>query len=137
MTRLDIGATHSLDVDPHPLFVPTGLKVAPGERYRFTATGKWKDWFRIRDATGWSSPLQRWNRVPNQPFSMLCGCIGTDETNAFVIGTGREWPVPETATDSPDHGLNLFANDLRGMYWNNRALPPPDGPLRVEITRIA
>ena len=39
MARLDIGATHSLDVDPRPLSVPTGLEVAPGERYRFTAAG--------------------------------------------------------------------------------------------------
>lgn len=137
MTRLDIGATHSLEVDPRPLFVPSGLEVAPGERYRFAASGRWQDWLRIRDANGWSSSLQRWNRVPHRPFFMLCGCIGKDEANAFAIGAGSEWAVPETAAAAPDHGLYLFANDWPGMYWNNHALPPPDGPLRVEITRIA
>ena len=137
MARLDIGATHSLDVDPRPLFVPTGLEVAPGERYRFTTAGQWKDWLRTCDANGWSSPLQRWNRVPNRSFFMLCGCIGKDEANVFAIGAGHDWPVPATAAAAPDHELNLFANDWRSMYWNNHALPPPDGPLRVEITRIA
>jgi hypothetical protein len=33
--------------------------------------------------------------------------------------------------------LYLFANDWPLMYWNNHALPPPDGPLLATITRIA
>ncbi|WP_310449492.1 hypothetical protein [Sulfuritalea sp.] len=138
MTRLEIGATHSLTVDPRPLFVPSGLEVAPGERYRFVASGKWKDWRRVVDANGWKLwSLQHWNRVSGASFFSLCGCVGNDDRNAFAIGAELEWPVPDLVAGLPGRELNLFANDWPGMYWNNHALPPPDGPLRVAITRIA
>ncbi len=138
MTQLAIGEALSLPVDPRPLFVPTGLEVAAGERYRYAATGKWKDWNRVVDATGWKRwPLERWNRVPGAAFFCLCGCVGTDDRNAFAIGETLDWIVPAAVAGFTDRQLNLFANDWRWMYFNNHELPPEAGPLTVTITRLA
>ena len=64
--------------------------------------------------------------------------MGRDDRNAFAIGAGLEWTVPDTIAGLPDRGLNLFANDWRCMYFNNRELPPEQGgPLTVVITRLA
>lgn len=139
MTQLAIAETLTLSVDPRPLFVPTGLEVAPGERYRFAASGKWKDWTRVVDATGWKLwPLQHWNRVSGAAFFCLCGCVGTDDRAAFAIGAGLDWAVPDSIAGLPERQLQLFANDWRSRYGNNHALPPEQGgPLHVAITRVA
>ncbi|MCF8151168.1 MAG: hypothetical protein K9K30_00585 [Burkholderiaceae bacterium] len=139
MTPLAIGTSLSLPVDPRPFFVPSGLNVAPGERYRFTASGKWQDWFRITTATGWKLwPLQRWNRVPGAAFFCLCGCVGQNDRDAFVIGAGLDWTVPDSIAGFDDKQLNFFANDWPGSYGNNLALPPEKGgPLTVTVTRLA
>lgn len=136
---LAIGASLSLAIDPRPYFVATGLEVAPGERYRFAASGQWKDWYRVVDARGWKLwPLQRWNRVPGAAFFCLCGCVGTDDRNAFAIGAGLDWTVPESVARLFERQLHLFANDWRGSYGNNHALPPEQGgPLTATITRLA
>ncbi|MCF8178132.1 MAG: hypothetical protein K9J74_06455 [Sulfuritalea sp.] len=139
MPPLAIGASHSLSVHPRPLFVPSGLDVAPGETYRFVARGKWMDWFKKTDAQGFRLlNLQHWNRVPDVNFFCLCGCVGTEEKHAFAIGTEFEWVVPDSVSGFPDKQLNFFANDWRRHYGNNRELPPEnDGPLTVRMTRIA
>lgn len=139
MTPLTVGASHSLSVHPRPLFVPSGLVVAPGERYSFVASGKWKDWFHKTDAKGWQFlNLQHWCRVPDVPFFFLCGCVGEDDQQAFAIGAELEWTVPEAVAACADKQLNLFANDWPGRYGNNHELPPEkDGPLMVAITRLA
>jgi hypothetical protein len=140
MTALAPGATLNLVVDPRPFFVPSGIYVAPGERYRFVASGKWRDWFRRIDADGWSCALLHWrNRVPGQPFFRLCGCVGTDDRQAFAIGSERpEWIVPDAVAVQADRQLYLFANDWPCMYANNRALGEAEGgPLRVAIQRLA
>lgn len=139
MTQLAIGETLSLAVDPRPFFVATGVDVAAGERYRFAARGKWKDWYRVVDAEGWALwPLQRWNRVPGVAFFCLCGCVGDDERHAFAIGTKLDWTVPDSVAGLPDRQLKLFANDWRGSYGNNQALlPAQGGPLTATIVRLA
>lgn len=139
MTQLAIGASLSLRVDPRPLFVPTGLEIASGERYRFAASGKWKDWCRVVEATGWRQwPLHLSNRVPGTAFFCLCGCIGEDDRNAFAIGASLDWTVPDSVAGFSDRRLKLFANDWCCMYFNNRELPPEQGgPLIASITRLA
>lgn len=126
-----------LTVDPRQPFVPTGLLVSPGERYRFSAVGLWKDWWRKCDADGWpGGVLQHFNRLPGERFFLLCACIGTDESTAFAIGKLRDWSAPDSVAALRDRQLNLFANDWRCMLFNNHALPPPEGPLTVTITHI-
>lgn len=139
MTQLIVGTSHSLSVHPRPFFVASGLQLSPGERYRFVASGKWKDGFIKTDARGWKLwPLQHWNRVRDVAFFCLCGCVGEDDRNAFAIGAGRDWTVPDTVAGLPDKQLNLFANDWRSSYQNNHELPPEQGgPLMVKITRQA
>jgi|GEM_PF-317562 len=128
----------TLEVDPRKCHVPTGINVQPGERYTFTAAGKWKDWFVTCDHRGWGSgwPL-RFNRVKGQPFFRLCGSIGKDDRAAFAINTTQPWTVPDTPPPDGDDQLYLFANDHPWMYWNNRTLTEDKGgPMRVTITRL-
>lgn len=128
-----------LPIDPGGLFVPSGLIVAPGERYRFTANGQWRDWFKVCDADGWRCRALQWgNRLPGVPFFKLCGCVGTDLAQAFAIGSRLDdWAVPAETAGLADRQLYFFANDWAGMYGNNHALDAQDGgPLVVEITLI-
>lgn len=137
MSTIDLGATLTIAVDPHPLFVATGLLVRAGERYQFHASGKWCDWHTVTDANGWNMPLLHYlNRVPGAAFFCLCACIDHDEDHAFAIGGDAVWTVP--AGTAADAKLSLFANDMRCMYFNNRSLPEAEGgPLKVEIRRLA
>ncbi len=139
MTQVAIGTSLTVSVDPRPFFVPTGIEVDPGQRYSFTASGKWKDWFRIVGPEGWKLwPLHLRNRVPRAAFFCLCGCVGNDDHDAFSIGASCAWQVPVTIAGLPDNQLYLFANDWRSRYGNNHALPPDKGgPLNVTITRLA
>ncbi|HEY6896731.1 MAG TPA: hypothetical protein VI279_05675 [Rhodocyclaceae bacterium] len=139
MAQLALAESLTLTVDPRPLFVPSGLLVIPGERYRFAAGGKWQDWFRTVGPTGWKLwPLHLKNRVPGAAFFYLCASIGADDANAFAVGAGLDWTVPDAAANAPDRQLYFFANDWRACYGNNHPLPPEQGgPLTVAITRIA
>ena len=134
MAILAIGTALTVEVDPANYYYSTEVDVVAGEKYSLLATGKWKDLFRLCDATGWQSKLlQRFNRLPEQPFFLLCGSVGKSDTFAFVIGKELEWTVPDTANGE----LYLFANDWPFMYWNNCAASPSEGgPMIVRITRI-
>ena len=87
MTQVAIGTSLTVSVDPRPFFVPTGIEVDPGQRYSFTASGKWKDWFRIVGPEGWKLwPLHLRNRVPRAAFFCLCGCVwATTITTRFPL----------------------------------------------------
>lgn len=140
MTELAVRTSLLVAVDPQKLFVPTGLLVSPGQHYRFTATGLWRDGGKTVDADGWiCRPLQSFNRLPGAHFFVLRGCVGVDVANAFAIGKEKPaWSVPETVANLPDRQLHLFANDWRCMYFNNHALSADEGgPLKVTITRLA
>lgn len=138
MNQLAIGETLSLAVDPRPLYVPAGIEVAPGQRYRFSAAGKWRDWFRVVGPTGWKLwPLQLRNRVPGAAFFCLCGGVGADDDHAFAIGAGCDWRVPDSVAGLAERQLHLFANDWPGCYGNNHALSAEEGgPLQASITRL-
>jgi hypothetical protein len=136
---LAVGATQDVSVDPRQRFVPTGLVVAPGERYAFAAEGLWRDLNKTCGPEGWGGGwMNRFARLPRQSLFLLCGAVGRADDLAFPIGpTLADWTVPDEAADMKDRQLTLFANDVWFMYWNNHALDATQGgPLRVRITRL-
>ena len=139
---LPIGASSALiQVDPAAHFHPTGLEITPGTHYRFVASGQWRDGFLPPvGPEGWRLPwAEYFNRLPGQPFFLLCGCVGRDLAQAFAIGAGlADWQAPAALAEQADRQLYLFANDWAGMYWNNHALGPEQGgPLSVQIIRLS
>lgn len=137
MKTINIGESIEVDVDPRQLFVPSAILLSPAERYRFDASGCWKDAWKIVGPSGWKLwPFQRFNRLPNVAFLCLCGSPGEHLSLAFAIGDGREWTVPPMV--SPETELMFFANDWEHRYGNNHPLSSDQGgPLRVRVTRLA
>ncbi len=92
--------------------------VAAGTTYRLTASGRWWDWFVPCGPDGYSTkllaPLAHRRRAPGEAWFCLMGAIDRDEPAAFRIGAQRTWTAPRSGM------LACFANDLPGMYWNNR-----------------
>lgn len=130
--------TRTTEVDPRRHYVRTGITLEPGQRYTFTATGKWKDWKETCDHHGWHTGwMTHFARVKGVALFRLCGAIGKNDRNLFAIDTTQPWTVPETLPADGDHQLYLFANDGRWLYFNNHALSPEEGgPTRVTITRV-
>jgi len=143
--RIAIGESHFIELDPKPLFIPTGLAVQEGERYRLYACGKWKDWLTVCDAKGWTQLgmgwLRRYNRFPDAHWFALIACIGATEKTSRLIGLQAEIDV--SAADRLLAGtdplqLYVFANDWPSMYFNNKiASAEEGGPMRLTITRLA
>jgi hypothetical protein len=139
-TSLAAGASMVMNVDPKQHYAPTGLQVNAGERYAFSASGRWRDGFKDAGPEGWGTGwLARFNRLPGRPFFLLCGTVGRDDALAFEIGVEhKDWPVPDAVAGLADRQLYLFANDWCWMYWNNHTLgEKAGGPLSVGITRLA
>jgi hypothetical protein len=144
-TRLPFGQSRTLGLHPRPLFIPTGFTVMPGERYRLSATGQWKDWFRLCDAEGWKPPapafVRRRNRVPGANTFLLCACIGQTTRTAHSVGRWAEITiaVDDCAPDGQRPAvLYVFANDWACLYWNNKmASPQEGGPMILTIERTA
>jgi hypothetical protein len=137
MRQLAVNETHAQKVDPRSHYHPSDIEVTPGARYRFHADGRWKDWFIECGPEGWHGLiLQAWNRVPWQPFFLLCGCVGDDLTHVIPIGNALEdWAAPPEIAGLSNRQLYFFANDWPSQYCNNH--PVPDNPLRVVITRLS
>ena len=131
---------NEIEVDPHDPNFPTGIDVEAGVAYLFLAEGCWKDWFKVCGPNGWGprwNPLTCCNRIRWQPFFLLCGNIGKDDTTAFGIGDREIWRATPEVSEREDRQLYLFANDWKKMYWNNHALKPEQGgPLKVTIFRL-
>lgn len=130
-----------VEVDPRKFYVVTNLRMKPGEKYYFQASGKWRDWFlQPCGPEGWGpwwNPLAIANRKRWQPFFVLCGSIGRDDSHTFTIGKDLPWAVPDEVETLEDSDLYLFANDWLCGYWNNKALSEQEGgPLIVTITRL-
>ncbi|MDX8126737.1 hypothetical protein QLH52_05550 [Methylomonas sp. OY6] len=131
--KLEPNHTHQVDVDPHHRYYPTGLDVAVGEKYQFTASGSWRDASHICGPTGWREDwtryVARFSRLPDYDLFYLCGAIDENEKNNFPIGASAE--VTMTANGK----LSLFANDLWLFYCNNYRVH--DTPMLVDIRRTA
>ena len=129
-----------IEVDPRNRNFPTGIEVEANARYFFLAKGCWKDWFIGCGPNGWGSrwnPLAYNNRIMWQPFFLLCGNIGKDDSLAFSIGDKHTWRVPPAINELDDRQLYLFANDWKNKYTNNKPLESDQGgPLKVTIYRL-
>jgi hypothetical protein len=93
--------------------------VRQGTSYNFIASGTWLDWRIETDANGyerpWLKPFTALRRVPEAPWFALVGVIDKDKSTAFIIGREHlNWIAPRSGE------LSCFANDIFGMYWNNR-----------------
>jgi hypothetical protein len=143
--RLTVGQARTLEPHPRLPFIPTGVTVMPGERYRLSATGQWKDWFRLCGAEGWKPPapaiVRRLNRVRGANTFLLCASIGQTTRTARPVGLSAEITI--TVDDCAPAGqtpaaLYVFANDWACMYWNNKiASAREGGPMILTIERTA
>lgn len=109
----------------------SGIDLAVGATYSFTATGQWKDASIEWGPDGYeSTPLlklfERLRRVPDARYFKLIGTIGRSLDSVIVIGSS----LPDFAPTRPGR-LYCFANDVRIMYWNN------SGDVQLKITRTA
>jgi hypothetical protein len=99
-------------VDPRRRYVPTGIVVRPGERYRITATGTWRDASKLCGPEAWGGRwLKRWARLRGAALFELCGSIGRDDTHGFAIGRTIDWTASAGVALGDAPVLYLFAND--------------------------
>jgi hypothetical protein len=129
----------------HLKFNHTGILLESGKSYRIEVVGlperKWKDGsIKPVDGKGWNrkgvklgykeigiavmEPLRRVT-IKGANWFTLCGCIGEDDDNAFVIGNLLKKHVPSSSGE-----LCAFANDLDAYYGNN------SGYLEIKVTLL-
>lgn len=140
MMRLEIDEKLTIhDLNPKDTFISTGIILSPHEKYHFSATGKWRDWFKSCDANGWHGSGTNWMRhfarVADADLFCLCGAFDKDEQRVFKIASSLEYTVKPADCIQDSAELFLFANDLPWMYWNNRK--DNNNPLDVNIVRLA
>lgn len=143
LAKLAVGESIEVVVDPREFYVPTGLRVDAGERYRVRGKGRWRDGALAPcDADGWrrwyALPLRAWNRLSGVDFFRLCGAVGRSDRCLLAGGREARWEIPDAAALlAPEvRELYLFANDWPNRYGNNVALSPQEGgPLRAMLTR--
>ena len=120
----------SVDIPSRPRWVPTGIMMKRGERYRLRAAGQWKDLHILGGPEGYPSPnlllkATEWlRRAPHQNWFTLIGGFDCDETSLFPIGGGCDLDVPR------DGELCCFANDVWFTYWNN------SGAVTLTVARL-
>lgn len=139
MRQLDPSETsRPVEVDPRDLYCPSGIEITPGARYRFDASGQWKDGWIACSPDGWPGwLLEGWNRLPWRRVFLLCGSVGKDLRHAFPVGSEGEWSAPAEAAQWAARQLYFFANDWPGRYDNHHPLGPEEGgPVRVVVTRL-
>ena len=107
-----------LRISPRKLWNDTGLEVTEGELLRFAAKGRWVDLWFSAGASGYQGPaymrgMEPMRRCPTAAWFELIGCIDQDDSTSFPIGSRPEVRVPRSGR------LSLYANDVRGYYWNN------------------
>lgn len=129
----------------HLKYNHTGIYLVAGKKYKIEVIdAKKKQWrdgsMENIDGKGWDRDDVKWGlrELPiklAEPFRRvtkrgvkwftLCGCIGTDDKSAFVIGNKLDKYSP---TESGE--LCAFANDLDGYYGNN------SGCLRIRVAEV-
>lgn len=101
-----------------------------GERWRFSATGSWRDGFVRCGPEGFRAflfhALDLWPRLWNAPYFCLVGQIEGRPDTMFRIGSGVEH------TFETGGRVVVFANDHRLAYWNNH----PDDRIELSVTRL-
>jgi hypothetical protein len=130
----------------HLKYNHTGIYLEKDQTYRIEVIDlpqqKWRDGsVHPVDGLGWDRDevrfgLREFAIAASEPFRRvtgddvkwftLCGCIGDDDSNAFMIGNLRENLKPEKSGE-----LCAFANDLDGYYGNN------SGYLRIRVSVVS
>jgi hypothetical protein len=130
-TILAPGESHEFEVFAREVWNPSGIEMEEGASYRFEVIGyqDWNDWSIETNPDGysrwWLWPFTWLRRLPDANWFQLVGAIGRSRDGYFKIGKGA---TERAARSGP---LHCFANDVRGMYWNNR------GRLTLRVTREA
>jgi hypothetical protein len=96
----------------------TGIDLIKDREYKYTATGKWKDWFIECDADGYSNffmelIFRRTKRRPSAKWFQLVGEVDKDISHTIELGKGGTFIAPENGR------LWVYANDASFAYWNN------------------
>ena len=140
--ELAVGEKASFTVRAPERFNWSGVRLIGGGHYAFTlAQGqKWTDRDIVCGPEGWRSETLPWlkervanavesrRRCPQANWFELIGAIGEDDKRLFRIGRGGS----EATYRAPRSGdLYAFANDLPGLYGNNR------GELEATVKRVA
>jgi len=129
----------------HLKYNHTGIYLEAGKKYSIKVIDpqnqNWRDGsIKPVDGRGWDrgdiqfgleevfiASLEPFRRVTGNGarWFTLCGCIGDDDKDAFVIGNSLENYTPDKSGE-----FCAFANDLNGYYGNN------SGYLKVEIKAL-
>ena len=137
---LGVGESRRVNVVAREKWNPTGILVAPGQRYSFVATGGWSDGgipcgpggFTVGQTHGIAHWIVKagapFLRLKNGRYFCVVGSVGHDESACFLIGAGL--PTWSTTNGGSGH-LECFANDVPIAYWNNK------GSVQLAITRLA
>jgi len=89
--------------------------VNPGDTLSFEATGKWTDWFIRCDADGYENPFAKFLGIrPAYASARWFALVGEVGGAQFLIGARSQRTFKTGGT------LNVFANDLPSMRWNNK-----------------
>ena len=116
---LPAGAVTTVEAKSGVIWNDTGVDVRAGETLAVNVSGTWSDLTTEANADGYASP---WNmkpfeglrRLPKARWFALVGCVGHDLRHCQVMSDGAQTLVmPATGR------LYLFANDVKGFYWNN------------------
>jgi hypothetical protein len=126
--HLEIGDSLILKVYSKPVWNETDIEVKNGETYLFSASGEWTDWYIISDAKGYDmnhmNSFRKYRRSPENKWFALMASVDKSD-NGFLIGKYAVIKITETGR------MFLFANDVKGFYFNNK------GFLTVKIKRIS
>lgn len=110
----------------------TSIQLEEGKRYRFKASGHWKDAWEQCPATGYTSmmlwPFEMLRREPRAKWFSAIGRIDDKPNTQFDIGDLIETDGIYTATETGT--LYCFANDVWFMYWNNT------GEIELDAQRV-
>lgn len=129
--KLEINQSQVLKIDPSEEWTDTEIDIAPGEKYIFTTTGTWFDFYIPCSANGYPGKLlvrdETKKRVPHQNLCALMGALDYNEAGSFLIGVSLE------KTFLSEGRLFCFANDVRGNFFRRNNW----GSVRLEIKRAA
>ena len=136
---LTVGQTVHRVVDSQNERNRTGVLIDSGGRYRFLASGRWRDGgldsttaggFALRDVPIWTRPImwaaQPIRRAPRASWFALVAELSTEPREFFVIGDS----LPRWVADRSGE-LVVFANDVKHFEHNNQGCIS----LRVERLR--
>jgi hypothetical protein len=133
MATLEVGKTARMTIKADEPWNDSQIDLVKDGRYDFVVHGDqtWKDASIRADADGYPTPVhlkifEPVRRIPKENFFKLIGTIGRSLVNPIIIGKRLSSFLAPT-----DGRLYCFANDVRGMYWNNCGL------IELNITRKA